>query len=341
MSKLNRLFNSRSSNKNDKKVDRTRFKIDGYTLEDIQEFINDVGIDDKEIESEVYTNLIVAALTIIMLVQLRYSSTEAPQYFDGLPCTKYYKKRVITSTPGVVWCTIIPAYETYDFLDLKLEDILETFIGDPILPTKKIKKLTKENCTEFFKSRRTSILGSLNSCPATQSAYFNLDSNCVNWSINEALKFICPNGLPDNITKEKIIEVLVDQVFTISNDKKVNDLSFDEPNNINSKIEKEIFADKISRNNKVETSLKQDGNLPDNRLTEKNLQQVFTPSEIRRYKVALRFGDKSTLKTLNELAKSKLEQLGNQSDSDTASAATSSGDKPKSARKPAGKSKNT
>ena len=242
-------------------------------------------------------------MVITTLVQLRYSSTESPQFFDGLASTKYYKKKIITARPGMVWCTMIPAYETFDLLGLSL---LETFIADPILPNRKISKLTKDNCTEFFKSRRSSLLGSLNSCPSTNSTFFNLDSNCVNWNTSEALKFIHPNGLPAEITKEMITDEMAKLILTTGNDLTLEKVTFDEPNNIISKIESEILRDKIVRNNKVETSLKQSGNLPDNRLTEEILKQVFNSSELRRYRVALRFGDKNILKELNELAKTKL-----------------------------------
>lgn len=327
--KLNKFFNNRNINKKGKGKSTigNEFKIDGYTTTDMQSFIEDVGIEDDEIKQEVYIMLAVTALTIVMLIQLRYSTTESSQYFDGLPSTKFYKKKLITTTPGVVWCTMIPTFETYDFLGLSLVEILETFIGEPILPVRKINKLTKENCTDFFKARRTSILGSLNSCPATQSAYFNLDSNCVNWTTEDALKFIFSNGLPADITKEQIVTTLCELTLTTGNDNKLEQVTFDEPSNINSKIENVIFENKIIRNNKVDTTLKQSGNLPDNRLTEENLQQVFNASEIRRYKVALRFGDKSTLKQLNELAKTRLAEQA-KSVEEAAPAASSSSTNP-------------
>lgn len=310
MGKLNKIFNSRKKIKKGKAIlnKNGSFCIDGYTFTDMKEFIDDVGLEDKEIEHELYVMLGVAALTIGMLIQLRYSCTESPQYFDGLPSTKYYKKKIITATPGVAWCTIIPAFESFEFLGLDLIDILETFIGDPILPTKKITKLTKDNCSEFFKSRRSSLLGSLNSCPATQATFFNLNSDCVNWSVDDFINFIFPNGLPTNITKENLTESLMNFILTTGNHNKLETVSFDEANNINSKIESEIFGDKIVRNNIVDTRIKSSGNLPDNRLTEGLLQQVFTSSELRRYKVALRFGDKSSIKEFNDLAKTRLSE---------------------------------
>lgn len=76
--KLKKLFNSRNNKGKNKINNGKEFKIDGYTTTDIIDFINDVGIEDKELEDEVYIFLGVAALTIIMLVQLRYSCTEAP-----------------------------------------------------------------------------------------------------------------------------------------------------------------------------------------------------------------------------------------------------------------------
>lgn len=301
--KLNKLFNNRNNNKKGKNKltgDKV-FKIDGYSLADIQSFVEVVRLDDKDLQ-----RLRAAALTLVMLVQLKYSTTEAA----GLPSTKYYKKKVITATPSVVWCTIISAYKTYDLLGVSLTDILEAFIGDPILPTKKVNKVTKDNCTEFFKSRRSSILGSLNTCPATQTAYFNLDSNCVNSSVDAALNLIFPNSFPARITKENIFTVLMELILTAGNDNKMAELSFAEPKNINSKI---------VRNNKVDTSLKQNGSLSESRLTNEILQQVFSSSELRRYRVAWRFGDKSTLKQLNELAKTRLEETAKPKD-DTAPA---------------------
>lgn len=52
MSKLNKLFNNRNINKKDKSKVLTGkgFKVDSYTIQDLQDFINDVGIEDKEIE---------------------------------------------------------------------------------------------------------------------------------------------------------------------------------------------------------------------------------------------------------------------------------------------------
>lgn len=84
--------------------------------------------------------------------------------------------------------------------------------------------------------------------------------------------------------------------------------------------------------------MKQNGNLPDNRLTEELLKQVLNSSELRRYKVALRFGDKSTLKQLNELAKIKLAGAAKTEKGEVSSTPPPE-IKPKPARKPANKTK--
>lgn len=317
MGKLDQIFKNKGNVNSNKRKDKITgfnksFKLDGYSTEDLQMFVKEVGLDDDSgTETELYNHLGVAALTVVMLVQLRYSCLEAPQYFDGLPSTKYFKKKVLCTTPGVTWCTMIPAYETFDFLNLSLMEIFEVFIGEPIIPSKKIQgKITKENSTEYFKSRRSSLLGKLQSCPATQAAHFGLDRNCVNWDIDDAIKFIFPNGLPHGLTKEDLVKSLNKFILTGSNDTKLEKVVFDEPNNLTSKIETEALEGKVLRNGKVDTTIKSSGTLPNNRPTENMLLETLDSSEFRRYKVALRFGDNKTLRELNNLVNQRLQKLG-------------------------------
>lgn len=277
------------------------FSVDGYSAEDMIGFMMDRQLDDESGTLTVACNdIITTALGITTLCQLRYSTTETSQYFDQLPSVKMYKRKIICDT-GLMWCNIIPSYETIDLLDIPLIDILKDFYGTPISPTKKVGgKPTPGNVVEWFKHRRSVVLGYMQSCPSTKAQAFGLDQKCTSWTVDDALKFICPNGLPTPLTKDMVISNFLDSMLTGTNDTKIELLDFDEPNNLKSIIEEEILGDKIKRNGSTSSKAK-GGELPDNRITKALMEEHLTFDEQRQYKVALRFGNSQKLKELNNL----------------------------------------
>jgi len=312
MAKLNKLFKGKGKSIKGPTGGPTGFTIDGYKTSDLQQLVTDDGtLTNDGSHTELYNLLGTAAITITILVQLRLSCTEDPQYFDGLPSVKFYKKKILCGPPGIAWCSMIGAYETYDLMGLTLMELLETFLSIPIEPAKKINgKPTKENCPAFFKGRRSTILGLMQSCPATKMSHFGLDNSCVRWSTDEALAFIFPNGIPTGISKESIMLAIKEYLLTGPNGNTLEQIKFDEPNNINSTIETEALGNSLNRSGKVEAKLPKGGALPDNRLTQQSLYENLDSSEQRRYKVALKFGDKSTLQSLNEIAIKRQQSKG-------------------------------
>lgn len=302
MSRLKKLFNKVKDTKTGSVDNGNVFKVDGYKLEDLINFLNEPGNDsmDPELKTEIATHLIVTAVIICIMAQIRLNSKESNQFVDGLMSFKFYKRKFISDLPGRTWCTLIPLYEAIDKLKLSILEIFENYFGEAIKPHKVINgQPTENNATDYFLYRRTVILGLLQACPATKLKFFNLNVDTLNWNLEDALKFICPNGLPFNITTELIRTTILQTVIDPRNG---GILTFDEPSTIMSKIEKEIFEDKLVRNGQISTRIQTNGELPSNRLTLEQIETLLNPTQIRSYKVALRFGDTKTLRQLNDLA---------------------------------------
>lgn len=309
MSRLRKSLKGKDAPKNfEGSISNGIFKIDNYSTKEIMDFVIDEGLDDEDdLLGDVNNELIINALCIVILVQLRYSITEDAKYYDQLPSIKYYKKKILSAEPGLTWCTLISALECINYIDLSLLEIAQTFIIKPISPSKKVGgKPTKGNATEWFLHRRSVILGTIQSCPSTKASAFGLNSSCANWTTDDALNFIWPNGLPENVTKQNIISDFKDYLLTGTNDTTMSKITFKEPNLIKSKIEEEIFSDIIVRNGETSTKVLESGILPDNRVTKDQLEKFLNSKELRQYRVALKFGDNQVLKELNTIASKRI-----------------------------------
>lgn len=295
---LNSIFPKKSKSK--------AFKADSYTTQDLADFLNTELDDESGAITVITSELCVCAVMITMLVQLKLSTTEPSQHFDQLSSTRYYKKRIICGDPGLVWTTMIAAYETFDLLGVPLSDLLETYIHEAILPTKKFTgKPNKNNAVEYFKHRRAQILGTLQACPSTKPSYFNLDPSCIDWDVKQTLDYMFPKGIPPGITVEDITNSFCEHILTKENGPKLEEVIFNEANNLSSKIETQVLGKIIKRTGEISNTIQQNGKLPDNKVTQEILEQFLTPKELRQYKVALKFNDKTIIKRLTEVAKQK------------------------------------
>jgi hypothetical protein len=260
------------------------------------------NIQEEEIRLDFLNHLIAGAVAIIIMVQIRLSDpSSSQQYFDGLPSFKLYKKRLISGIPGRTWCIGISLAEAIEFVpeSESLDKMVIAYSENEIIPCKPTGKPTKNNYGEFISYRMTQILGTLSSCPASNIKVFSLPLECINWGLQEALKFIAPDRVFEKKDISRIEEILVENLTLNEGGLPTGVLNFGEPSSLNSKIEKEIFGELIARDGSVSSTLGLSGSLPSSPITGEMVAKYLSKREFVMYEVALRNGDKSRLNSLN------------------------------------------
>lgn len=156
--------------------------------------------------------MILGALAIIIMVQIRISCTSHPaQYCDKLDSFKLYKKRFLGEIPGRTWCVMIALMNNSRFIpEDRDSDLLVGYTDVPITPIAKpsVPASNMDTCYPHIKYRMTQVLGIMHSCPSNNFKLFNLRLSCENWSLTEALEFICPGFTSDQSSVNSIIKLM-------------------------------------------------------------------------------------------------------------------------------------
>lgn len=294
-------------NNKQEELQKKVFVIDNCSVENCNSLLKK---KNSTLEAEKITQqLIVCALVVVILVQIKKKFNQKPQYYDQLPSYMFYKQIFFNGIPGKTWCFLIAFRQVSDQLDVGLDEMHTAYLNSDISPTKKIEeKITKENASQLFLYIRTKVLGFLQACPSTKPAFFGLDDDCHSWNLEKTLNFICPNGLPKGITVEMIKKTIIDIALSKPNGKKRQGLEFTESTLITSTLEAEIFGNIVSRTGVLNETLVSSAKeiIRTNELTTEQLEQGLLPSEIAAYKIASQKNDKLTMLKYQQKAKENI-----------------------------------
>lgn len=108
------------------------------------------------------------------MVQIRLSlKKETQQHVDGLPSFKLYKQRVLSAEPGRAWCVTVAVAEVLTFTENQdVSEVVEAYWSNPVLPVPPTGKPNKDNWGKFLPYRMTQVLGTIQSCPASNIKTF-------------------------------------------------------------------------------------------------------------------------------------------------------------------------
>lgn len=262
-------------------------------------------ISDKDVSAGFIDHIICGVLTILIMVQLRLSQGAVDsKVIDQLESFRFYKKRFLSNMPGRALCVMVALLETILFQPDDLTDVVIAYTDSEITPCKPVASPNKSNFGDYIAYRLTQVLGTLQSCPATNIKVFGLSATVIDWDLDTALKSVIPPSFSYDI--EIIKRCMRDYFLTNKGGLQSELITFTEIG-VSSKIENEIFSGLFQRQVPGGTSLGEGGKLPENALTEEDLKSYLTPRENIAYAVALNQGNKTLLRKLNSKAsKAKL-----------------------------------
>lgn len=263
--------------------------------------------------------LSVVGIVLNMMAQIRISArNESAEYTDQLPSYKDIKRKIIAAAPGKYVAGLVGVLSSLPYLmqdssisqdnmALLICQLCEDMSMSNSPNTKRVRP-NISNWQEYAKGEAGSALGQLLSCPATNLKLLNIDGSKVsNYGINEALMNL---GIPQellnkyDITTEVIKDVIRSLLAMDSSGIPISAITYEEPNEINSKIQDEILSDIMSRTGVVNTRLEK-GMEPESSISKIQIDKYLTKYELIAYNFAIRSGDKNILKKYTDLVKQR------------------------------------
>jgi len=267
---------------------------------------------------EIFSSFITVAVLLFIMAQINISSApNKAEWVDKLPSYMQYKK-FINGKHGLIvsacfGLTIAFGYamedleahgeEKFEYLSSLALNLAESNTGNS-------KRLSpnKGNWLPYARGEMVAAKGQFLSCPNTSLTRLNINgSEVVNYGIIECLNNI---GFDKetydkyDINSENIKQIVRNLFLTTNSGIPMNNISYDEPNTVYSKIENEIFGSDICRIPKMNFQLEK-GMEPSNVLSRYSLKKYLTPQELFAYDIAVRTGDTYLPKKFSILAQTR------------------------------------
>lgn len=271
---------------------------------------------DYALAKRVFENIVIGMTGVFMMVQISISARpNKVEWIDQLPSFKEIKTKIINGAPGMYLSGCIGLVLAYPYAREELEsngpemynvlvNMLEEMIESHTSNIKRIQP-TRSNWLPYARGEMGSAKGQILSCPATNIKKLNIDGNdAPGYGIEEMLDAI---GLsPDLYVKYDLdatrLKGLVKNIFLVDKGGiPFSDLIYNEPNNIGSKIQNQIFANCIIRTEEIGSRLVK-GEEPNFPINKNILQQYLTKGELFAYDISIRTGDAQMTKKLTETA---------------------------------------
>jgi hypothetical protein len=272
-----------------------------------------------EFSKEIFENFVLCLIGLFIMVQISISAKpESGEWVERLPSYKDIKSRIINGKPGSVLsaCFGITLAFPYALDDLEGEGIkmyddlavlVQQLIESQGANVKRIKP-SKAEWLSFARGEMGSVRGQLLSCPSTNIARLNIDGSDVSsYNIQNVLE---NSGLDESMFPKydlsiDIIVVKFRKLFLIDKGGlPIENLIYDEPGNISSRIQNEIFGGNIIRSENVGTKLVK-GVEPASPINRSILSENLTKNELFAYDIAIRSGDVAMVKKLTNTAISR------------------------------------
>lgn len=271
---------------------------------------------DTELAKPIFESFIITFIGVFMIAQINVSSRpQNSEWVDSLKSVKDIKQRIINGSPGMIVsaCYGMSIAYPYAMEDLESEgatqyNILITIVDEMINShSTNIKRLrpSKQDWLPFARGEMGAVKGQLLSCPSTNLAIMNIEgSDVIGYTISDAMgKIGFERSLFNkyDIDVEYIREKLRRIFLTDKGGIPIENLVYEEPNYVNSRIQNEILGDCIIRNETIKSKLEK-GVEPVTAINKTALVKFLTKNELFAYNIAIRTGDAQMARKLTNIA---------------------------------------
>jgi len=301
--------------------------LSGFSVKDLFDPF-DAG-PDHEFARGILLTICSAITTVVLMAQLRFSAAEEPaEYMDRLPSYRDYKKLIMNGYIGDTFSYAVGIRSTLPYIiessqhqQATIDDtsesalcyFLESYAECGVPNSKRIKTPNSKNWVEYLNGEASSTKGKLLSAPSSNILLFNLNPKNVE-SLNIA-GVLALTGLSEetlkkySITVDEIREHIYSAYMSTVGGIPTTQKSFDEPAQLRSAIEEEIFVDRIVRTGEINDSLVK-GDLPDSPITRDMIEGSLSRMELLAYDTAQRMGDQTMLRKLTAKVKKAVKVSG-------------------------------
>lgn len=268
-------------------------------------------IDDLDSKhNHIRESIVAAIIGIVIMVQIRFAKADDSHVnIDKSPSYKFYKKRLMISSPGLSYALMLACSSAAAFMpddpDERLDlfiSLLDSYSGN----TRFIETLSKNSLVQYIHGHMSRSLGILNSCPASNPAMLGLDKECMTWGIDDVYKL-----LPDFLQKAKKQDV-VNIIRSECKTEGTNILLAEKPlNGPNTKqgctiLESEVFGDCTpvrSKSSLVSDYVGESGKMPEGSISKADLERYLSPLQQKKYVACAKLGLTADLVKYNEIVK--------------------------------------
>lgn len=246
----------------------------------------------------------ITIIVILILCQLRSLKPDvSASKLDQSDAFRYYKRKIILKDPGKSMALLISASlpevfvylpETEEKMEQWLQDVFYTYTGNE----RRVETIHEGNPIEFIHGTMARILGMVNSCPASNMSSFGVNTDCVNWDIENVLKRL-PE--PFRFKKELLIERF--RILVGETPPTFDEFPYTGKNTVDggSIIENELWCGKSpKRNRKFDKE--------DVTIDMEAAKNYLSHIELEKLKAALKIGKKDLINKLHHKIKKAMKQ---------------------------------
>jgi len=302
-----------SSTLKGKKAKKGEITIKNYSFESL------IILKETNIYNEAIITVAAVIVTVVLLVQLRCLNPEANSAkLDQTQAFRFYKRRVIVSEYGKTTACLLAS--TLENVVVFLPDDQEQFVemvlalGDAFQGNERlIEKCSNNNLTDYVHGQMTSIIGTMASCPSSNISAFGLNTDCVNWTVEDVLSSV-PNtdiqALSVDVVKNKIREMcgVVPNSEGVVTPVKFEDKPLSGGQSVDGGcvLEKDIFGSNMPVRTRTTSGTSASGKAKVGKTDVEKYRSVLSAFELRKLEAAIKVEKTDLVKKMVALAESRL-----------------------------------